>query len=172
MKRVWQQRAANQVVVTVIPSQLVLVPTQTQTMTANVTGPQLMSLHFRLLLHHYSHPDNCRAESQAFSIRGVQYCQDRQRDPAVGTLSNIVNTSTTSLPPLPSPLPRFFPDQTSSPTSSSLSPQPPTPTRRKRVKPSLVSIPVSASPLLPPLPLWVPSKRSSSLPKDSNGLNH
>src|SRR5229473_2934646 len=87
--------AANQVVVAVSPSQLVLFPTQTQTMTANVTGATDVSSTFDCSYTTTPNPTTAVPSPKPSASAECSTAKTASGDPAVGTLSNIVNTSTT-----------------------------------------------------------------------------
>src|SRR6266436_7975479 len=84
--------AANQVVVTVIPSQLVLVPTQTQTMTANVTGATDVSATFDCSFTTTPTPTTAVPSPKPSASAECSTAKTASGDPAVGTLSNIVRS--------------------------------------------------------------------------------
>jgi len=107
--------AANQVVVTVIPSQLVLVPTQTQTMTANVTGATDVSATFDCSFTTTPNPTTAVPSPKPSASAECSTAKTASGDPAVGTLSNIVNTSTTVASTATFTAPAVFPDQTKFP---------------------------------------------------------
>src|SRR6267143_4673412 len=107
--------AANQVVVTVIPSQLVLVPTQTQTMTANVTGATDVSATFDCSFTTTPTPTTAVPSPKPSASAECSTAKTASGDPAVGTLSNIVNTSTTVASTATFAAPAVFPDQTKFP---------------------------------------------------------
>src|SRR5216683_6487447 len=98
--------AANQVVVLVIPSQLVLVPTQTQTMTANVTGATDVSATFDC-----SYTTTPNPTTAVPSPKPSASAECSTQNGAVGTLSNIQNTSTTAASTATFTAPPVFPDQ-------------------------------------------------------------
>jgi hypothetical protein len=107
--------AANQVVVAVIPSQLVLVPTQTQTMTANVTGATDVSATFDCSYTTTPNPTTAVPSPKPSTSAECSTAKTASGDPAVGTLSNIVNTSTTVASTATFTAPAVFPDQTKFP---------------------------------------------------------
>src|SRR5216683_4661368 len=102
--------AANQVVVAVIPSQLVLVPTQTQTMTANVTGATDVSATFDC-----SYTTTPNPTTAVPSPKPSASAECSTQNGAVGALSNIQNTSTTAASTATFTAPPVFPDQTKLP---------------------------------------------------------
>src|SRR5712664_4483264 len=77
--------AANQVVVTVIPSQLVLVPTQTQTMTANVTGATDVSATFDCSFTTTPTPTTAVPSPKPLASAECSTAKTASGDPAVGT---------------------------------------------------------------------------------------
>src|SRR5437879_3314344 len=107
--------AANQVVVAVSPSQLVLVPTQTQTMTANVTGATDVSATFDCSYTTTPNPTTAVPSPKPSASSPCSTAKTAGGDPAVGTLSNIVNTSTTVASTATFTAPAVFPDQTKFP---------------------------------------------------------
>src|SRR5229473_3737049 len=107
--------AANQVVVAVSPSQLVLFPTQTQTMTANVTGATDVSSTFDCSYTTTPNPTTAVPSPKPSASAECSTAKTAGGDPAVGTLSNIVNTSTTVASTGTFTAPAVFPDQTKFP---------------------------------------------------------
>jgi len=107
--------AANQVVVAVSPSQLVLVPTQTQTMTASVTGATDVSATFDCSYTTTPNPTTAVPSPKPSASSPCSTAKTAGGDPAVGTLSNIVNTSTTVASTATFTAPAVFPDQTKFP---------------------------------------------------------
>src|SRR5258708_10569637 len=108
--------AANQVVVLVIPSQLVLVPTQTQTITATVTGATDVSATFDCSYTTTPNPTTAVPSPKPSASAQCTAATDNSTTPptpnAVGTLSNVVNTSTTVASTATFTAPAKFPNQT------------------------------------------------------------
>src|SRR5258708_13249286 len=109
--------AANRGVVRVIPSQRVLVPTQTQTMTANVTGATDVSATFDCSFTTTPTPTTAVPSPKPSASAECSTAKTASGDPAVGTLSNIVNTSTTVASTPTFTAPAVFPDQTKFPNA-------------------------------------------------------
>jgi hypothetical protein len=107
--------AANQVVVTVSPPPFVMVPTQTQTITATVTGATDVSSTFDCSYTTTPNPTTAVPSPKPSASAECSTAKTASGDPAVGTLSNIVNTSTTVASTGTFTAPAVFPDQTKFP---------------------------------------------------------
>src|SRR5882757_3954282 len=107
--------AANQVIVTVSPPPFVLIPTQTQTITATVTGATDVSSTFDCSYTTTPNPTTAVPSPKPSTSAECSTAKTASGDPAVGTLSNIVNTSTTVASTATFTAPAVFPDQTKFP---------------------------------------------------------
>jgi len=107
--------AANQVVVTVSPPPFVMLPTQTQTITATVTGATDVSSAFDCSYTTTPNPTTAVPSPKPSAPAECSTAKTASGDPAVGTLSNIVNTSTTVASTATFTAPAVFPDQTKFP---------------------------------------------------------
>jgi hypothetical protein len=107
--------AANQVVVTVSPPPFVMLPTQTQTITATVTGATDVSSTFDCSYTTTPNPTTAVPTPKPSASAECSTAKTAGGDPAVGTLSNIVNTSTTVASTATFTAPAVFPDQTKFP---------------------------------------------------------
>src|SRR5947209_16301729 len=101
---------ANQVVVTVTGTASVMVPTQTQTITSTVTGATDVSSAFDCS---YTTTPNPTTTTPSPKPSASADCSSANG--AVGTLSNIQNTSTTAASTATFTAPQTFPDQTKLP---------------------------------------------------------
>jgi len=101
---------ANQVVVSVLPPSDTLVPTQTLTLTANVSGATDVSSTFDCS---YTTTPNPTTATPSPKPSASAECSTQNG--AVGTLSNIQNTSTTAASTATFTAPPVFPDQTKLP---------------------------------------------------------
>src|SRR6266566_1085554 len=106
---------ANQVVVTVTGTASIMVPTQTQTMTASVTGATDVSATFDCSYTTTPNPTTAVPSPKPSASAACDTAKTAGGDPAVGTLSNIVNTSTTVASTATFTAPAVFPDQTKFP---------------------------------------------------------
>lgn len=102
---------ANQVVVSVLGTVSIMVPTQTQTITANVTGATDVSATFDCS---YTTTPNPTTAVPSPKPSASAECTSAANN-AVGVLSNIVNTSTTVASTATFTAPAAFPDQTKLP---------------------------------------------------------
>jgi DNA-binding beta-propeller fold protein YncE len=103
---------ANQVNVTVTGSTSVLVPKQTETLTANVTGATDVSATFACTFTTTPTPTTATPNPTPSAAKP---CDDATVKGAVGALSNITNTSTTALSTATFTAPDVFPDQVALP---------------------------------------------------------
>src|SRR5260370_12321344 len=103
--------AANQVVVNVFGTASVMVPTQTQTITSTVTGATDVSSTFDCS---YTTTPNPTTAVPSPKPSASAECSSAANN-AVGTLSNIVDTSTTVASTATFTAPAVFPDQTKFP---------------------------------------------------------
>ncbi len=101
---------ANQVVVSLTGTASVMVPTQSQTLTATVTGATDVSSDFKC---DYTTTPNPTASNPTPKPSASATCESANG--AVGTLSNIQNTSTTVSSTATFTAPSVFPDQTKFP---------------------------------------------------------
>lgn len=101
---------ANQVVVTVSGTTSVMVPTQSQTITATVTGATDVSVDFKC---DFTTTPNPTTSNPTPKPSAPATCESANG--AVGTLSNIQNTSTTTSSTATFTAPSVFPDQTKFP---------------------------------------------------------
>src|SRR5437879_10756459 len=86
---------ANQVVVTVTGAASVMVPTQSQTITATVTGATDVSATFDCTYTTTPNPTTAVPSPTPSAPLACDTAKTASGDPAVGALSNIQNTSTT-----------------------------------------------------------------------------
>src|SRR5713226_8085069 len=107
--------AANQVVVNVLGTASVMVPTQTQTITASVTGATDLSSTFDCSYTTTPNPTTAVPSPKPSASAECSTAKTAGGDAAVGTLSNIVNTSTTVASTATFTAPAVFPDQTKFP---------------------------------------------------------
>src|SRR6266403_1850684 len=107
--------AANQVVVNVTGTASVMFPTQTQTITAAVTGATDVSSTFDCSYTTTPNPTTAVPSPKPSASAECSTATTASGDPAVGTLSNIVNTSTTVASTATFAAPAVFPDQTKFP---------------------------------------------------------
>src|SRR5258708_3506026 len=107
--------AANQVVVNVTGTASVMFPTQTQTITAAVTGATDVSSTFDCSYTTTPNPTTAVPSPKPSASAECSTAKTASGDPAVGTLSNIVNTSTTVASTATFTAPAVFPDQTEFP---------------------------------------------------------
>src|SRR5258708_5497820 len=107
--------AANQVVVIVAPPQSLLFPTQTETVTATVTGATDVSSTFDCSYTTTPNPTTAVPNPKPSASAECSTAKTASGDPAVGTLSNIVNTSTTVASTATFTAPAVFPYQTKFP---------------------------------------------------------
>jgi DNA-binding beta-propeller fold protein YncE len=103
---------ANQVNVTVTGSTSVLVPKQTETLTANVTGATDVSSTFACTFTTTPAPTTATPNPTPSAAKP---CDDATVKGAVGALSNITNTSTTAFSTATFTAPDVFPDQVAFP---------------------------------------------------------
>src|SRR5262249_10724483 len=103
---------ANTVVVTVTGSASVLVPKQTETITATVTGATDVSADFKCTFTTTPDPTTATPSPKASDPKA---CDDSTVKGAVGTLSNIQNSSTTASSTATFTAPDNFPDHTTFP---------------------------------------------------------
>src|SRR5213594_4639323 len=106
---------ANQVVVTVTGTASVMVPTQTQTITATVTGATDVSATFDCSYTTTPNPTTATPTPKPSASAACDTAKTTSGDPAVGALSNILNTSTTVASTATFTAPAVFPDQTKFP---------------------------------------------------------
>jgi len=104
--------AANQVVVSVTGQFSVMVPTQTQTITASVTGATDVSSAFDCSYTTTPNPTTATPSPKPSASAACDTAKTTNGDPAVGALSNIQNTSTTVASTATFTAPKVFPDQT------------------------------------------------------------
>ncbi len=102
---------ANQVVVTVLGQFSVMVPTQTQTITANVTGATDVSSTFACSYTTTPNPTTATPNPKPSASAACDSAKTASGDPAVGALSNQQNTSTTVASTVTFTAPKVFPDQ-------------------------------------------------------------
>ena len=102
---------ANQVVVTVLGQFSIMVPTQTQTITANVTGATDVSATFACTYTTTPNPTTATPNPKPSASASCDSAKTTTGDPAVGALSNIQNTSTTVASTATFTAPKIFPDQ-------------------------------------------------------------
>src|SRR5713226_978250 len=107
--------AANQVVVNVLGTASVMVPTQTQTITASVTGATDLSSTFDCSYTTTPNPTTAVPSPKPSASAECSTAKTAGGDAAVGTLSNIVNSSTTVASTATFTAPAVFPDQTKFP---------------------------------------------------------
>src|SRR2546426_5741437 len=103
---------ANQVLVTVNGQFSVMVPTQTQTITATVTGATDVSATFDCSYTTTPNPTTATPPPKPSASAACDTAKTTSGDPAVGALSNILNTSTTVASTATFTAPKVFPDQT------------------------------------------------------------
>jgi len=103
---------ANTVAVTVTGASSVLVPKQTETLTANVTGATDVSADFACT---FTTTPNPTTTTPTPTPAAAKQCSDASVKGAVGALSNITNTSTTALSTATFTAPDVFPDQVALP---------------------------------------------------------
>ena len=103
--------AANQVVVTVTGQFSVTVPTQSQTITATVTGATDVSSTFDCSYTTTPNPTTATPNPKPSASAPCDTAKTASGDPAVGALSNIQNTSTTAASTATFTAPAVFPDQ-------------------------------------------------------------
>ncbi len=115
MSRCGSSGAANQVVVNVTGTASVMFPTQTQTITAAVTGATDVSSTFDCSYTTTPNPTTAVPSPKPSASAECSTATTASGDPAVGTLSNIVNTSTTVASTATFAAPAVFPDQTKFP---------------------------------------------------------
>ena len=106
---------ANQVLVTVNGQFSVMVPTQTQTITATVTGATDVSATFDCSYTTTPNPTTATPTPKPSASAACDTAKTTSGDPAVGALSNILNTSTTVASTATFTAPKVFPDQTKLP---------------------------------------------------------
>ena len=103
--------AANQVVVTVTGQFSVMVPTQSQAITATVTGATDVSSTFDCSYTTTPNPTTATPNPKPSASAPCDTAKTASGDPAVGALSNIQNTSTTVASTATFTAPKVFPDQ-------------------------------------------------------------
>ena len=103
--------SANQVLVTVLGQFQVMVPTQTQTITASVTGATDVSTAFDCTYTTTPNPTTAVPNPKPSASASCDSAKTSTGDPAVGVLSNIQNTSTTVASTATFTAPKVFPDQ-------------------------------------------------------------
>ncbi len=106
---------ANQVVVSVTGQFSVMVPTQTQTITASVTGATDVSSTFDCSYTTTPNPTTATPSPKPSASAACDTAKTTNNYPAVGALSNIQNTSTTVASTATFTAPKVFPDQTKLP---------------------------------------------------------
>jgi hypothetical protein len=107
--------SANQVVVSVIGQFSVMVPTQTQTITANVTGATDVTSTFTCAYTTTPNPTTAVPSPKPSASADCNTAKTAGGDPAVGTLTPIAATGTTSPSTATFVAPKVFPDQTKLP---------------------------------------------------------
>jgi DNA-binding beta-propeller fold protein YncE len=106
---------ANQVIVTVTGQFSVMVPTQTQTITATVTGATDVSSTFDCSYTTTANPTTAVPSPKPSASAVCNTAKTAAGDPAVGDISNQQNTSTTVASTVTFTAPKVFPDQTKLP---------------------------------------------------------
>jgi DNA-binding beta-propeller fold protein YncE len=106
---------ANQVVVSVTGTTSVMVPTQTQTITANVTGATDVTSTFACSYTTTPNPTTAVPSPKPSASAACDTAKTASGDPAVGTLTPIASTSTTVPSTATFTAPKVFPDQTKLP---------------------------------------------------------
>ena len=106
---------ANQVAVSVTGQFSVMVPTQSQTITATVTGATDVSATFDCTYTTTPNPTTAVPSPTPSAPLACDTAKTASGDPAVGALSNIQNTSTTVASTATFTAPKVFPDQTKLP---------------------------------------------------------
>jgi len=107
--------SANQVVVSVTGQFSVMVPTQTQTITANVTGATDVTSTFACAYTTTPNPTTAVPSPKPSASADCNTAKTAGGDPAVGTLTPIANTVTTTPSTATFVAPAVFPDQTKLP---------------------------------------------------------
>jgi DNA-binding beta-propeller fold protein YncE len=108
--------AANRLVVTVTGQFSVMVPTQSQTITATVTGAtDVSSSKFDCTYTTTPNPTTAVPNPTPSAAAACDSAKTADGDPAVGVLSNFQNTSTTVASTATFTAPKVFPDQTKLP---------------------------------------------------------
>ncbi|HEV1994743.1 MAG TPA: hypothetical protein VGR03_10460 [Candidatus Acidoferrum sp.] len=107
--------AANQVLVSVLGSFSVMVPTQAQTIIANVTGATDVSATFDCSYTTTQNPTTAIPSPKPSASAACDTAKTASGDPAVGTLTPIASTSTTVASTATFTAPKVFPDQTKLP---------------------------------------------------------
>jgi len=103
--------AANQVVVTVNGQFSVMVPTQTQTITANVSGATDVTSTFACSFTTTPNPTTATPNPKPSTSADCATAKTASGDPAVGTLTPIAATGTTQPSTATFTAPKVFPDQ-------------------------------------------------------------
>src|SRR5437660_4968247 len=106
---------ANQVAVSVTGQFSVMVPTQSQTITATVTGATDVSATFDCTYTTTPNPTTAVPSPTPSAPLACDTAKTASGDPAIGALSNIQNTSTTVASTATFTDPKVFPDQTKLP---------------------------------------------------------
>jgi DNA-binding beta-propeller fold protein YncE len=107
--------AANQVLVSVSGSFSVMVPTQSQTIIANVTGATDVTATFACTYTTTPNPTTAVPSPTPSASAACDTAKTATGDPAVGTLTPIASTGTTSASTATFLAPKNFPDQTKLP---------------------------------------------------------
>jgi DNA-binding beta-propeller fold protein YncE len=103
--------AANVVVVQVMGTASVMVPTQSQTLVANVTGATDVTATFACTYTTTPNPTTAVPSPPTSAAAACDSAKTDSGDPAVGTLTPIASTSTTVLSTATFTAPKKFPDQ-------------------------------------------------------------
>jgi DNA-binding beta-propeller fold protein YncE len=106
---------ANQVLVSVLGSFSVMVPTQSQTIVANVTGATDVSATFACTYTTTPNPTTSVPSPTPSAAAACDTAKTASGDPAVGTLTPIASTGTTVASTATFTAPKVFPDQTKLP---------------------------------------------------------
>src|SRR5258708_23090703 len=107
--------SANQVLVSVSGSFSVMVPTQSQTIIANVTGATDVTATFACTYTTTPNPTTAVPSPTPSAAAACDTAKTATGDPAVGTLTPIASTSTTVASTATFTAPKAFPDQTKLP---------------------------------------------------------
>ena len=107
--------AANVVVVQVMGTTAVMVPTQSQTLVANVTGATDVSATFACTYTTTANPTTAVPSPTPSAAAACDTAKTASGDPAVGTLTPIASTSTTVASTATFTAPKVFPGQTKLP---------------------------------------------------------
>jgi DNA-binding beta-propeller fold protein YncE len=107
--------SANQVVVTVTGQFSIMVPTQTQTITANVSGATDVTSTLACTYTTTPNPTTAVPSPKPSASAACDSAKTTAGDPAVGTLTPIASTGTTTPSTATFTAPKVFPDQTKLP---------------------------------------------------------